>query len=144
MNSDSLDDRKRPSKASVPIFEGPSVQGLLDYYRYNDIEKYQSWNYFPSTDKENTDNDITDKDTTDKDCIHECNHAMSKANVTTWEEIKNEMGVGKSKICADKLAFASKHLQIAFASCICNLHLQVKVLVNQTPLKTAGDQLYPN
>nr|GEW67388.1 hypothetical protein [Tanacetum cinerariifolium] len=67
------DDRKGPSKASVPIFEGPSLQRLLDYYGYNDIEKILSWNYFPSTDK-----DITDKDTTDEDCIHECNYAMSK------------------------------------------------------------------
>ncbi|GJZ53263.1 RNA-directed DNA polymerase, eukaryota [Tanacetum coccineum] len=79
LSSDSSDDdRKGPSKASVPIFEGPSVQGLLDYYGYNDIEEYLSWNYFPSTDKENTDKDITDKDTTDEDCIHECNYAMSK------------------------------------------------------------------
>ncbi|GJV09969.1 hypothetical protein Tco_1351510 [Tanacetum coccineum] len=138
--SDSLDDRKGPSKASVPIFEGPSVQGLLDYYRYNDIEKYLSWNYFPSTDKKNTDKDITDKDTTDEDCIHECNYAMSKgkylpvshkhnpkvksyvpvtgcvfglANVTTWKEIKNKMGVRKSKICADK---AKRKRKVSYGS----------------------------
>ncbi|GJU84916.1 hypothetical protein Tco_1292462 [Tanacetum coccineum] len=124
LSSDSSDDRKGPSKASVPIFEGPSVQGLLDHYGYNDIEEYLSWNYFPSTDKENTDKDITNED-----CIHESNYAMSKgkyvpvsqkhnpkvkshvpvtgcvlglANVTTWEEIVNKMGVRKSKICADK------------------------------------------
>ncbi|GJY12621.1 hypothetical protein Tco_0381930 [Tanacetum coccineum] len=124
LSSDSSDDRKGPSKANVPIFEGPSVQGLLDYYGYNDIEEYLSWNYFPSTDKENT-----DKDTTDEDCIHECNYAMSKgkyvpvshkhnrkvkihvpvtgcvlglANVTTWEEIVNKMGVRKSKIYVEK------------------------------------------
>nr|GEX17849.1 RNA-directed DNA polymerase, eukaryota [Tanacetum cinerariifolium] len=79
LSSDSLDDDgKGPSKASVPIFEGPSVQGFLDYYGYSNIEEYLSWNYFPSTDKENTDNDITDKDTTDEDCIHECNYAVSK------------------------------------------------------------------
>ncbi|GKB53906.1 hypothetical protein Tco_0904659 [Tanacetum coccineum] len=129
LSSDSSDDRKGPSKANVPIFEGPSVQGLLDYYGYNDIEEYLSWNYFPSTDKENTDKDIRDKDTTDEDCIHECNYAMSKgkyvpvshkhnrkvkihvpvtgcvlglANVTTWEEIVNKMGVRKSKIYVEK------------------------------------------
>ncbi|GJW18730.1 hypothetical protein Tco_0026166 [Tanacetum coccineum] len=129
LSSDSSDDRKWSSKASVPIFEGPSIQGLLDFYGYNDIEEYLSWNYFPSTDKENTDKDITDKDTTDEDCIHECNYAMSKgkyvpvshkhnpkfkshvpvtgcvlglANVTTWEEIVNKMSVRKSKIYADK------------------------------------------
>ncbi|GJU89069.1 hypothetical protein Tco_1301492 [Tanacetum coccineum] len=123
------DDRKGPSKASVPIFEGPSVQGLLDYYRYNDIEEYLSWNYFPSADRENTDKDTTDKDTTDEDCIHECNYAMSKGkyvpvshkhnpkvksleavrgcvlgleNVTIWEEIVNKMGVRKSIMYAEK------------------------------------------
>ncbi|GJU72647.1 hypothetical protein Tco_1264052 [Tanacetum coccineum] len=152
LSSDSSDDdRKGPSKANVPIFEGPSVQGLLDFYGYNDIEEYLSWNYFPSTDKENTDKDIIDKDTTDEDCIHECNYAMSKgkyvpvshkpnpkvksleavrgcvlglANVTIWEEIVNH-----ACFCICKQAFASKHLQAsiykqAFAACICRLHLQ--------------------
>ncbi|GJU88672.1 hypothetical protein Tco_1301095 [Tanacetum coccineum] len=114
-----LDDIKGPSKASVPIFEGPSVQGLLDHYGYNDIEEYLPWNYFPSTDKENTNKDITGED-----CIHESNYAMSKgkyvpvsqkhnpkvkspvrvtgcvlglANVTIWDEILNKMGVRKSE-----------------------------------------------
>nr|GEW12791.1 hypothetical protein [Tanacetum cinerariifolium] len=73
LSLDSSDDRKGPSNLSVPIFEGPSVQGLLDHYGYNDIEEYLSWNYFLSTDK-----DITDKDITDEDCIHESNYAMSK------------------------------------------------------------------
>ncbi|GJX73953.1 hypothetical protein Tco_0312548 [Tanacetum coccineum] len=77
--SDSSDDRKRPSKANVPIFDGPSVQGLLDHYGYNDIEEYLSWNYFPSTNKKNTDKDITYKDITNEDCIHESNYAMSKS-----------------------------------------------------------------
>ncbi|GJW95925.1 hypothetical protein Tco_0175597 [Tanacetum coccineum] len=102
---------------------------LLGLYGYNDIEEYLSWNYFPSTDKENTDKVIIDKDTTDDDCIHECNYAMSQgkyvpvshkhnpkvksfeavkgcvlglANVTIWEEIMNKMGVRKSKMCAEK------------------------------------------
>nr|GEZ97537.1 hypothetical protein [Tanacetum cinerariifolium] len=106
-SNSSDDDRVGPSKESVPIFKGPSVQGFLDYYGYNNIDEYLSWNYFPSTNKENTDKDITDKDITDKDttneaCIHECNYAMSKVNVTTWDEIVNKMGVRKSKICADK------------------------------------------
>ncbi|GKD25717.1 hypothetical protein Tco_1231931, partial [Tanacetum coccineum] len=73
LSSDNSDDMKGSSKKSVPIFEGPSVQGLLNYYGYNDIEEYLSWNYFSSTDKENI-----DKDTTDEDCINECNYAMSK------------------------------------------------------------------
>ncbi|GJY92367.1 hypothetical protein Tco_0508149 [Tanacetum coccineum] len=51
----SSDDKKGPSKASVPIFEGPSVQALLDFYGYSDIDEYLSWNYFPIIDKENTD-----------------------------------------------------------------------------------------
>ncbi|GJW53866.1 hypothetical protein Tco_0097951, partial [Tanacetum coccineum] len=135
---------KGSSKKSVPIFEGPSVQGLLNYYGYNDIEEYLSWNYFSSTDKENI-----DKDTTDEDCINECNYAMSKgkyvpvshkyhpkvkshvpvtgsvlrlANVTTWEEIVNKMGVRKSKIYADK---AKGKRKLAFAACICSLHLHL-------------------
>ncbi|GJT86157.1 hypothetical protein Tco_1067874 [Tanacetum coccineum] len=113
------DDRKGPSKASVPKFKGPLVQGLLDWYGYNTIEEYLSWNYFPST----------DKDITDEDCIHESNYAMSKgkyvpvsqkhnpkvkipvpvtgcvlglANVTTWDEIVNKMRVRKSEIYADR------------------------------------------
>ncbi|GKE06947.1 hypothetical protein Tco_1398965 [Tanacetum coccineum] len=129
MNSDSSDGRKGSSKATVSIFEGPSLQGLLDHYGYNDIEEYLSWNYFLSTDKENTNKDITDKDITDEDCIHESNYSMSKSkcvpvsekhnpkvkslvpvrecvlgliNVTTWDEIVNKMGVRKSKICAEK------------------------------------------
>ncbi|GKB27175.1 reverse transcriptase domain-containing protein [Tanacetum coccineum] len=68
LSSNSSYDKKGPSKASVPIFEGPSVQGLLDWYGYNTIEEYLSWNYFSST----------DKDITDKDCIHVSNYAMSK------------------------------------------------------------------
>nr|GEX96837.1 hypothetical protein [Tanacetum cinerariifolium] len=82
LSSDSSDDRKGPSKESVPIFEGLSVQRLLNHYGYNDIEEYLSWNYFSSTYKENTYKNITDKDITDEDCIHESNYAMSK---TTFE-----------------------------------------------------------
>nr|GEV68796.1 putative reverse transcriptase domain-containing protein [Tanacetum cinerariifolium] len=61
---------------------------------------------------------------------------LGLANVTTREEIMNKMGVRKTKICADKakgkrkvsyerllcylqLAFVGKHLQLAFAACIC-------------------------
>ncbi|GJY59988.1 hypothetical protein Tco_0459880 [Tanacetum coccineum] len=136
-SSDNSDDRKGPSKACVPIFEGPSVQGLLDHYGYNGIEEYYRMNYFPSTDK-----DITDKDITDEDCIHESNYGISKgkyvpvlkkhnpkvkspvpvtgcvlglANVTTWDEIVNKIG----------LAFASNHLQLWFTACICSFGLQL-------------------
>ncbi|GKC92833.1 hypothetical protein Tco_1158275 [Tanacetum coccineum] len=83
---------------------------------------------------------------------------LGLANVTTWDEIEKKMGDMKSKTCADKakgkrklahcictlhlqLAFASKHLHIAFiafaacickqafAHCTCTLHLQAKVLI---------------
>ncbi|GJX40971.1 hypothetical protein Tco_0255961 [Tanacetum coccineum] len=126
----SSDDKKGPSKASVPIFEGPSVQGLLDHYGYSDIDEYLSWNYFPIIDKENTDKDITDED-----CIHESNQGrrditgrggrkyvpvsqkhtpkvkspvpvtgcvLGLTNVTTWDEIVNKMGVMKSEIYVEK------------------------------------------
>ncbi|GJS72296.1 hypothetical protein Tco_0705137 [Tanacetum coccineum] len=49
ISSDSSEDRKWASKATAPIFYRPSTQGLLDAYRYNTIEEYLSWNYFPST-----------------------------------------------------------------------------------------------
>ncbi|GJU69662.1 hypothetical protein Tco_1255921 [Tanacetum coccineum] len=153
LSSDSSDNRKGSSKASVPIFEGPLVQGLLDWYGYNTIEEYLSWNYFPSTDK-----DITDKDITDEDCIYESNYAMSKGkyvpvlqkhnpkvkipipvtgcvlglvNVNTCDEIVNKIGVRKSEIYADKAkrkrklaVAASICLAVAFAASICRLHLQ--------------------
>ncbi|GJZ78184.1 hypothetical protein Tco_0642856, partial [Tanacetum coccineum] len=73
ISSDSLEDRKGASKATAPIFYGPSTQGLLDAYGYNTIEEYLSWNYFPSTY-----NESTDKGNTDKDCIVDSNCAMSK------------------------------------------------------------------
>ncbi|GKG40060.1 hypothetical protein Tco_0466837, partial [Tanacetum coccineum] len=91
--------------------------GLLDHYGYNDIKEYLSWNYFPSTDKENkakditdkditykdiTDKDITNKDITDEDCIHESNYAMYKSKCYYMDEIVNKIGVRKSEICADK------------------------------------------
>ncbi|GKE11942.1 hypothetical protein Tco_1415493 [Tanacetum coccineum] len=154
LSSDSSnDDRKRPSKASVPIFEGPSVQGLLDYYGYNDIEEYLSWNHFPSTDKENIDTDITDKDTSDEDCIHECNYAISKEleNLKCVQKrqrgkeschreadhvlVKDQSIMGSliclllhlhASICSlhMPLAFAASICKQAFAACICSLHLQ--------------------
>ncbi|GKD66241.1 hypothetical protein Tco_1308349, partial [Tanacetum coccineum] len=148
-----LYDRKGPSKANVHIFEGPSVQGLLDYYRYNDIEEYLARNYFPSTDKENTDKDIRDKDTTDEDCIHKCNYAMSKGKGekkgVIWKFVMLFVCIFNLQLAfaskhlqlafaskhlqlafASKhlqLVFASKHLQLAFAACICSLHLQASI-----------------
>nr|GEV04182.1 reverse transcriptase domain-containing protein [Tanacetum cinerariifolium] len=121
LSSDSSDDDKKgPSKASVPIFKGPSVQGLLDYYGYNDIKEYLSWNYFPSTDKENTDKDITDKDTTDEDCIHEFNYAMSKACICRL--LTHLLAHAATKLThLLALAACSLHLHLAIAACICRL-----------------------
>ncbi|GJW49167.1 hypothetical protein Tco_0090518 [Tanacetum coccineum] len=145
ISSDSSEDRKGASKATAPIFYGPSTQGLLDAYGYNTIEEYLSWNYFPSTDNESTDMETTDKRNTDKDCIVDSNSAMSKGkyvpvckkhkpnmyshvpvtgsvlglpNVTTWDEIEKKMGARKSKTCADKAKGKRKVSS-------CTLHLQL-------------------
>ncbi|GJS66382.1 hypothetical protein Tco_0680946 [Tanacetum coccineum] len=69
---DSSDDSKSPSIPREPVY-GPSVQGLLDNYGYDNIDDYLSDFYFPSTDKEDT---IVH---TGQDPIHECNSAKSKA-----------------------------------------------------------------
>ncbi|GJZ42893.1 hypothetical protein Tco_0590148 [Tanacetum coccineum] len=121
--SDSSYDSKGPSILRVPV-EGPSIQGLLDWYGYETIEEYLSDNYFPSTYKDNTDNDNFDEDT-----IQECYSAKSKgkyvpvskkhnpkvkspipikgcvlgiANVDTWEDILKKFGVRKQESCAYK------------------------------------------
>ncbi|GJT81177.1 hypothetical protein Tco_1055519 [Tanacetum coccineum] len=99
----SSDERKGPSIASVSKFEGPSVQGLLDWYRYNTIEEYLSDNYFPSTDK-----DITDKDNIDEDCIHESNFSMLKL-----ANLQLQLAACKfACICSLQIFL---HLQLAFA-----------------------------
>ncbi|GKA06026.1 hypothetical protein Tco_0685146, partial [Tanacetum coccineum] len=114
--------KEGPSVASVPE-EGPSIQGLLDWYGYNTVEEYLLDTYFPSTDKDNT-----DKDSTNEDTIYEANSPMSK------DEILKKMRVRKPQICANKakgkrkesnLMLTNCSLQLAFAACICILHLQV-------------------
>ncbi|GJW89394.1 hypothetical protein Tco_0164734 [Tanacetum coccineum] len=96
ISSDSLEDRKGASKATAPIFYGPSTQGLLDAYGYNTIEEYLSWNYFPSTDNESTDMETTNREP-QKDGIVDSKLAMLNA--------------------------CTLHLQLAYAHCICTLHL---------------------
>ncbi|GJR97667.1 hypothetical protein Tco_0269841 [Tanacetum coccineum] len=128
LSSDSLDDKKGPSKASVPIFEGPSVQGLLDWYGYNTIEEYLSWNYFPST----------DKDITDENCIHESNYAMSKVYdvhaCICILHLKHLFCLATS-ICF-AASYCNKHLQqafstsICFAASYCNKHLQQEFAIS--------------
>ncbi|GJZ42640.1 hypothetical protein Tco_0589895 [Tanacetum coccineum] len=61
-----------PSKGRVPkegpfflgrvIKEGPSVEGLLEWYGYDSIKDYLSDTYFSSTDKDTTYKDSTDED----------------------------------------------------------------------------------
>ncbi|GJR16697.1 hypothetical protein Tco_0965224 [Tanacetum coccineum] len=126
-------------------FLWPSVQGLLDWYRYNTIEKYLSWNYFPSTNK-----DITDKDITDEDYIHESTMQCLKRRKRGKERFHMEADHVLVKdqrikpygdylpiaacICSMhlQLAFVNKHLQVAFAACICkqafaSKHLQASI-----------------
>ncbi|GJU07792.1 hypothetical protein Tco_1124222 [Tanacetum coccineum] len=119
------DDRKGPSKASVPKFEGPLVQGLLDWYGYNTIEEYLSWNYFPSTDK-----DITDKDITDEDCIHESNYAMSKGqkgkemcHMEADHVLVKDQNILGLKLLSIAACIYILQLQLTFAGCICIMHL---------------------
>ncbi|GJV07081.1 putative transposase-associated domain-containing protein [Tanacetum coccineum] len=144
ISSDSSKDRKGASKATAPIFYGPSTQGLLDAYGYNTIEEYLSWNYFSSIDNESTNMETIDKRNTDKDCIVDSNSAMSKANVTTWDEIEKKMGAMKSKTCADKakgkrkVSSCTLHLQLAYAHCICTLHLQLAFASKHLHIAFAG------
>ncbi|GKC91649.1 hypothetical protein Tco_1152298, partial [Tanacetum coccineum] len=121
ISSDSSEDRKGATKATAPIFYGPSTQGLIDAYGYNTIEEYQSWNYFPSIDNESIDMETIDKRNTDKDCIVDSNSAMSKA-CTLHLQLTYAHCIYTLHL---QLAFASKHLHIAFANCICTLHLQI-------------------
>nr|GEV82246.1 hypothetical protein [Tanacetum cinerariifolium] len=83
ISSDSSEDRKGASKATTPIFYGPSTQGLLDAYGYNTVNMYQfvrnTNQYVPVT-----------------RCV------LRLANLTTWDEIGKKMRSRKSKTCADK------------------------------------------
>ncbi|GJT91007.1 hypothetical protein Tco_1079852, partial [Tanacetum coccineum] len=119
---DSSDDSNGPSISRVPIY-GPSVQGLLDYYGYDNIEDYLSDFYFPSTDKEDT---IVH---TGQDPIYEFHSSKSKAkyvlvsqkhnpnvkspiaitgcvlglpNVDTWDDILKKLRMRTPGRCADK------------------------------------------
>ncbi|GJZ45516.1 hypothetical protein Tco_0593112 [Tanacetum coccineum] len=169
ISSDSSEDRKGASKATAPIFYGPSTQGFLDAYGYNTIEEYLSWNYFPNTDNESTDMETTDKRNTNKDCIVDSNSAMSKDYQMLLHRMKlkrkwepgnqklmqiRQRGKERCHVEADhalafdqsflgsltclhiayahcictlhlQLAFASKHLHMAIADCICTLHLYI-------------------
>ncbi|GKE43810.1 hypothetical protein Tco_1471094 [Tanacetum coccineum] len=123
MISDSSDDSNCPSIPRVPIY-GPSVQGFLDYYGYENIEDYLFYFYFPSTNKEDT---IVH---TGQEPIHECHSLISKAkyvrvlhkhnlnfksptpikrcmlglpNVDTWDDILKNFGMKKPRRCTNKL-----------------------------------------
>ncbi|GJW74558.1 hypothetical protein Tco_0133928 [Tanacetum coccineum] len=125
ISSDSSEDRKGASKATAPIFYGPSTQGLLDAYGYNTIEEYLSWNYFPSTDNESTDMETTDKRNTDKDCIVDSNSAMSKEiekdNGSQEINLCNKAkGENKGSVEAVILALGS---ELAHCICSCIMHI---------------------
>ncbi|GJZ82786.1 hypothetical protein Tco_0647959 [Tanacetum coccineum] len=119
--SDSLDDSNSPSIPRVPVY-GPSVQGLLDTYGYDNIQDYFFYFYFPSTDKEDT---IVQ---TGQDPIHECHSPKSKPkyvsvsykhkpnvkspnaitgcvlglpNVDIWDDIFNKFRMRTPGRCAD-------------------------------------------
>ncbi|GJW35037.1 hypothetical protein Tco_0057957 [Tanacetum coccineum] len=122
---------------------GPSVQGLLNHYGYNDIGEYLSWNYFTNTDKKKTNKDIIDKDITyeisfmnltmqypkirqrrKERCHMEADHVPVKDQSILVCDV---IGVFSLRVIAVvmllhlQLAFASKPLQLAFA----NKHLQL-------------------
>ncbi|GJV10121.1 hypothetical protein Tco_1351662 [Tanacetum coccineum] len=92
LSSDSLDDNKGQSIASVPK-EGPSIQGLLDWYGYDTVEEYLEETFFPSTDKDTTDKDITDEDT-----IHESYSPKSKGKYVPVSQKYNLKVIFKSPI----------------------------------------------
>nr|GEV72848.1 hypothetical protein [Tanacetum cinerariifolium] len=85
---DSSDDSNGPSIPRVPVY-GPSVQGLLDNYSYDNIEDYLSDCYFPSTDKDDT---IVQ---TGQDPIHECHSLNSKAKMRTHGRCADKLMNGK-------------------------------------------------
>ncbi|GJX73270.1 hypothetical protein Tco_0311865, partial [Tanacetum coccineum] len=111
------------TKTLIGIVYGPSIQGLLDTYGYDNIEDYLSDFYFPSTDKEDT---IVH---TGQDPIHKCHSPKSKAkyvpvlkkynqnvkspnaitrcvlglpNVDTWDDILKQFGTRTHGRCAYK------------------------------------------
>ncbi|GJU61408.1 retrovirus-related pol polyprotein from transposon TNT 1-94, partial [Tanacetum coccineum] len=94
---DSSDDSNGPSIPRVPIY-GPSVQGLLDYYGYDNIKDYLSDFYFPSTDKEDTikHNQNVKTPTLIKECV------LGLPNVDTWDDILKNFRMRTPGRCADK------------------------------------------
>ncbi|GKB34005.1 hypothetical protein Tco_0873406 [Tanacetum coccineum] len=101
-------DNKGPSIASVPK-EGPSIQGLLEWYGYDTVEEYLKDTFFPITDK-----DTTDKDRTDEDAIHESYSPKSKVS-DVIEVMHLQQAFAKSICFAGSYCICSKHLQQAFA-----------------------------
>ncbi|GJV74008.1 hypothetical protein Tco_1494003 [Tanacetum coccineum] len=87
MISDSSDDSNGLSISKVPIY-GSSVQGLLDYYGYDNIEDCLSNFYFPSTDKEDT--------------IVHTRCVLGLPNVDTWDDILKKHRMRTPGRCADK------------------------------------------
>nr|GEW11982.1 hypothetical protein [Tanacetum cinerariifolium] len=153
--SDSSNDSKGPSIPRVPV-EGPSVQGLLDWYGYDNIEDYLSDFYFPSTDKDTIVH-------TDKDPIHESYSTNSKAkyvpvsqkhnpnvkgpiaitgcvlelaNVDTWDDILKKFGMRTPRRCADKSKEKRKGKgEEAIKSLLNSFNSMMSHIMNSEPIK---------
>ncbi|GKD39305.1 hypothetical protein Tco_1259512 [Tanacetum coccineum] len=112
--SDSSDDSKGVPKEGSSIAsvheEGPSIQGLLDWYGYDTVGEYLEDTYFPSTYK-----DTTDKDNTDEDTIHESYSPMSKVCHVQLECL----------VTSKHFQVASKHFQVAIEACRSRLFAKI-------------------
>ncbi|GKC47552.1 hypothetical protein Tco_1065274 [Tanacetum coccineum] len=123
--SDNSDDSKGVS------INRPPIQGLLDWYGYDNVEEYLEDTFLGSTNEDTPDNDTTDKNINDKDIIDVFYSPKSKgkyvpvrkkasqnvifkspipitrcvlgvANVQTWDDIVKKFGNMKPGNYADK------------------------------------------
>nr|GFB14823.1 hypothetical protein [Tanacetum cinerariifolium] len=96
MISDRLHESNGPSIPRVPVY-GPSVQGLLDYYGFDNIKDYLFDLYFPSTDNEDTKHNPNFKSPTPfKGCV------LGLPNVDTCDDILKRFRMRTPRRCADK------------------------------------------
>ncbi|GKE26733.1 hypothetical protein Tco_1442117 [Tanacetum coccineum] len=109
----------------------PPIQGLLDWYGYDNVKEYLEDTFLGSTNEDTPDNDTTDKNINDKDIIDVFYSPKSKgkyvpvrkkasqnvifkspipitrcvlgvANVQTWDDIVKKFGNMKPGNYADK------------------------------------------
>ncbi|GKA04464.1 hypothetical protein Tco_0683584, partial [Tanacetum coccineum] len=105
---------------------GPSIQGLLEWYEYDNVKEYLYDTYFPSTYKDTTDKDNTDADNIEvsyspksegkyvpvgkrasqkiffKIPIPVTGCVLGLTNAKTWDEIVKKIGIRKTGNCANK------------------------------------------